>query len=113
MSKYRNVKFKDNNGLTFDSKKEYNRYLELLILQQGGFIKDLKRQVGYELIPKQVDENGKLLERGVKYYADFVYTDTTTGDTVVEDVKGYIITDAYKIKRKLMLQLYGVRIKEV
>lgn len=113
MSKYKNVKLKDENGLTFDSKKEYNRYIELTILQQGGFIKDLKRQVGFELIPKQLDQDGKVLERAVKYYADFAYTDAKTGDYIVEDVKGYIITDAYKIKRKLMLQLYGIRIKEV
>lgn len=113
MRKYKNVVITDKDGNRYDSKKEYNRYIELLILQKGGFIKDLQRQVPFELIPKQTDEKGKTIERAVKYYADFVYIDTFTGEKVVEDVKGYIITDAYKIKRKLMLQLYNIRIKEV
>lgn len=51
-------------------------------------------------------------ERAVKYIADFTYREN--GQLVVEDVKSDATrTDAYKIKKKLMLSVYGVRIKEV
>lgn len=47
------------------------------------------------------------------YYADFVYD--KDGETIVEDVKAskYFQTDVYKIKRKLMLYIHGIKIKEV
>ena len=93
-----------NTGEVFDSQKEYYRWCELHLLQRAGKIADLQRQVKYELIPKQVGE------RACYYVADFVYKDAD-GNTVVEDTKG-VRTDAYKIKRKLMLQVHGIRIKE-
>ncbi len=52
------------------------------------------------------------IEKSCKYIADFVYTDNETGHTVVEDTKGMRTKD-YIIKRKLMLYLHGIRIKEV
>lgn len=52
------------------------------------------------------------IEKSCKYIADFVYTDNETGQTVVEDTKGMRTKD-YIIKRKLMLYLHGIRIKEV
>lgn len=52
------------------------------------------------------------IEKSCKYIADFVYTDNETGQTVVEDTKG-VQTKEYIIKRKLMLYLHGIRIKEV
>jgi hypothetical protein len=102
-------------GMKFDSKKEYQRFLELSLMQRGGYISDLQRQVKYILIPSQKID-GKVVERGVSYKADFVYKDNTTGKIVVEDVKGYKGGQAYalfKIKRKLMLFIKGIRIKEV
>lgn len=99
------------NGEVFDSLKEANRYRELLILQGTGKIKDLNRQVKFTLLPSQKDTNGKTIERPINYYADFVYTDTATGKQVVEDVKG-MRTDAYILKRKIMLAWFGIRIKE-
>ena len=100
------------NGQKFDSIKELQRYKILLFAEKSGKIQDLDRQVKFLLIPTQKDEKGKAIEREVSYYADFVYTDTETGLLVVEDVKG-VKTDAYIIKRKLMLALYGIQIKEV
>ena len=91
-------------GQVFDSKKEYHRWCELRLLERAGKIKGLCRQVSYELIPKQ---NG---ERACTYVADFVYKDSN-GNTVVEDTKG-VRTDAYRIKKKLMLYFHGIRIKE-
>ena len=113
MNKY-NAKKITIDGKTFDSKKEASRYSELKLLEKAGQISDLDTQVTFCLIPKQVDENGKVLERACTYKADFVYTEN--GKRVVEDVKGCKRSNAYQlfaIKRKLMLLNYGIRIKEV
>ena len=91
-------------GFVFDSKAEFVRWCELRLLERAGKISDLQRQVKYELIPKQKGE------RSCTYLADFVYKDSD-GNTVVEDTKG-VRTDAYRIKRKLMLWVHGIRIKE-
>lgn len=92
----------------FDSKKEYNRFVELSLAQRAGVIRDLRRQVRYNLIPSQKRE-GKVVERAVDYIADFVYL--KDGEEIVEDCKGYK-TPEYIIKRKLMLYLKGIRIYE-
>lgn len=99
------------NGEVFDSKKEYGRYQELRLLEKAGQISDLRRQVPFELVPRQIAD-GRVIERAVKYIADFTYWQN--GQLVVEDVKSDATrTDAYKIKRKLMLSVRGIRIKEV
>lgn len=109
-TKYNNKKVTVN-GQAFDSKKEANRYKELLLLEKAGAIKDLRMQVKFTLIPAQRDEaTGKVVERECSYKADFVYEED--GKTVVEDVKGFR-TKEYIIKRKLMMWRYGIRIREV
>lgn len=96
-------------GYVFDSKREAKRYAELLLLEQAGEIHDLQRQVVFPLIPSQKID-GRVAERKCDYRADFVYYE---GDKmIVEDVKGFR-TDDYIIKRKLMLWIHGIRIKEV
>ena len=107
-------------GITFDSLKEARRYSELLLLERAGAIHDLKRQVEYVLIPAQREPDkvgvrggiikGKTIEQKCSYVADFVYTED--GKTVVEDTKGFKTKD-YIIKRKLMLYVHGIRIREV
>lgn len=119
-TKYHNSKITIE-GQTYDSMKEYRRYLELIWLQKDGQIKDLQRQVKYLLIPAQREpdsvgkrggvKKGKLIEKEVAYYADFVYTDTATGEVVVEDTKGMRTKD-YILKRKMMLYFHNIRIKE-
>lgn len=99
------------NGEKFDSRKELQRWLELRLLERSGEITDLRRQVAFELIPAQRDEKGKCLERACIYICDFLYKDKD-GQTVVEDTKG-IRTTEYIIKRKLMLYMHGIRIKEI
>lgn len=124
-NKYHNKKTIALDGSVFDSLKEARRWDELLLLQRARKITDLQRQVEYELIPAQYETyerrsaNGKrlkdgsrLIERKCSYVADFVYTDTETGKTVVEDAKG-VRTKEYIIKRKLMLAIHGIRIHEV
>ena len=99
------------NGISFDSKHEANRWIELTWMERAGEISDLKRQVKFVLIPAQ-RINGKLVEREVAYYADFVYTDKASNLTVVEDAKG-VRTEVFKIKKKLMLWRYQIRVQEV
>lgn len=108
-TKYNNKKITVD-GQKFDSKKEANRYQELVLLEKAGVIKNLSRQVKFVLIPSQRDENGKVVERECSYKADFKYEEGL--ETVVEDVKGFR-TKEYIIKRKLMLYQYGIRIREV
>lgn len=96
-------------GITFDSAREARRYSELKLLERAGAIRDLKRQVRYELIPA-FDVDGKHY-RPTSYVADFVYTDCKTGTEVVEDCKGYR-TDVYRLKAKMFAHKYGVVIRE-
>ena len=110
-SKFHNRKI-TMDGQKFDSMKEAARYQELKLLERCGEIRELKRQVAFVVIPAQYDESGKLLEREVKYIADFTYIEKGSLVRTVEDVKG-LKTDAYKLKRKLMLYRNGIRIKEV
>lgn len=132
MNKYRRKKITVG-GITFDSKKEYNRWCQLCLLQRAGKITGLDRQVAFELIPaqKRTIETGErykrndlargivkgdpktkdvCLEQSCVYIADFVYHED--GRQVVEDTKGVRTAD-YIIKRKLMLWVHGIRIKEV
>ena len=109
VSKYGNVKT-EIDGIVFDSIKEAFRWKELTLLQRAGMISNLERQVRFTLTPTMKDENGKVIERPSFYVADFVYTET--GKTVVEDTKG-MKTPVYILKRKMMLSIYGIRIKEV
>lgn len=94
------------------SRKEHRRARELHLMQRAGLISGLREQVPFTLIPSQFAEDGSgCIERACRYIADFVYTDTATGIQVVEDTKG-VRTPEYKIKRKLMLYIHGIRIKE-
>lgn len=115
-------------GISFDSKKEAERYKQLSLLEKQGIIKNLQLQVPFLLIPAQYEEvktytpkrhkekvEKKLIERKIKYVADFVYTNEN-GKIVVEDVKGFRNSAAYAeytIKRKLMLYIHGIKIVEI
>jgi hypothetical protein len=146
MNKYNAKKIKDPfTGDIFDSKKEYNRWCNLRLLERAGKISDLKRQITFELIPTQREEStevykagpqkglpkpGAIIEKGVAYIADFVYEVpyrkfsgndgelifSDGWETIVEDVKGYksgASYDMFVIKRKLMLFVHGIRVREV
>lgn len=96
-------------GITFDSKKEAKRYAELKLMERAGVIKDLQRQVKFELQPA-FDIDGKKY-RAINYIADFVYYDGKTGRKIFEDCKGYR-TPEYKLKSKLFAYKFGVSILE-
>ena len=114
-------------GEVFDSKREMYRYMDLKFLVRCGAIRDLRRQVVYELIPAQREKStrvykkgrkkgqpveGKIIEKAVTYIADFTYTDNATNETIVEDAKGFR-TKEWVIKRKLMLYVHGIKVREV
>ena len=122
--KYGNKKYPVD-GIVFDSMREAHRYQELKALQKAGIIQELQLQVKFVLIPAQYEEGtgvyrkgknkgnpkaGKLLERECSYIADFTYLEN--GILVVEDAKG-VRTPEYIIKRKLMLFLHGIKVREV
>lgn len=92
------------------SRKEHERANQLKLMQRAGLISNLREQVKFVLIPTQRDPAGNLLERECSYYADFVYD--KDGVTVVEDTKGFR-TPEYRLKRKLMLRVHGISIKEI
>jgi len=107
-AKYRNEKV-EWNGEVFDSRKEYNRYRQLLLLLKAGHIGQLRRQVKYLLI--EANETEKKCE----YWADFEYVLCDTGAKVVEDVKSEATRKlpVFVMKRKLMKSVYNIQIKEV
>ena len=98
--KYGNKKT-EYNGEKFDSRLEARRYTELALMERAGVIKDLRRQVPFELIPPYVTHGRKV--RPAEYIADFVYE--KDGETVVEDTKG-VKTEVYKLKKKLFEYRY-------
>ena len=104
----RTSKYHNRKSGGFDSRKEEARYAELALMQRAGLIQDLQRQVKFELIPSQY-KDGKCVYRSCSYVADFVYRQK--GELVVEDSKGFKTPD-YIIKKKLMLFIHGIIIKE-
>ena len=114
-------------GITFDSKDEIRRYIELQMLAKTGEIYGLTYHERFELIPAQYEtverygKNGKRLKDGLKlveraavYTSDFSYYLTATGEKIVEDVKSEKTkTEAYVLRRKLVYKIYGIKIKEV
>ena len=142
MNKY-NSKKVTVNGITYDSKKEARRHAVLLEMERNGEIKYLERQVKFVLIPAQYEayerygkkgqrlKDGKrCIEKECSYVADFVYreriatgaalprNDSDEWRLVVEDTKGYRNPSTagyayFVLKRKLMLWVYGIRIREI
>ena len=106
-------------GQKFDSKAEFRRWQELKFLEASGAICNLQRQVEYVLIREQREpvegkKGGRVVERKCSYIADFAYE--KDGELVVEDVKGCrrgAAYDLFVVKRKLMLERYGIKIREV
>lgn len=121
-------------GINFQSIREADRYCELKLLQRAGEISNLELQKKYELIPAQYetvktgefykvgDKKGQpktkqvCVEQALSYIADFVYEEN--GKTIVEDSKGFrdpssALYAKFVIKRKLMLWIHGIRVREV
>ena len=109
MSKYKSRKVTID-GITFDSKKESERYKELKLLRQAGIISNLELQKRFELQPSFIC-NGKRY-RPIYYICDFYYN--RDGEWIIEDVKSEITKKdkVYKLKKKMMA-FKGLEITEV
>ena len=89
-------------GITFDSKWEAQRWGELQAMERGGLVRDLERQIKYDIVVND--------EKICRYIADFKYkiVDDDGAETeVVEDAKGFE-TAEFKIKKKLMKAVYQI-----
>lgn len=108
--KYRNRKVVVD-GATFDSEKEYIRWIQLKTLELSGAINDLQRQIAFELAPSVVLSGRK--KPALRYIADYVYIDKD-GALVVEDCKSRITRklSVYRMKTHLMKHLYDIDILE-
>ena len=100
--KYNNKKTKVD-GITFDSKKEADRYVFLTHRATNGEVLDLHLQVPFVFALE-----GKKM---FTYKADFVYYDKTLNKTIIEDVKG-MRTPLYKLKKKLIENQHQITITE-
>jgi hypothetical protein len=104
MTKYNAVKTVVD-GITFDSKREATRYQELKLLQRSGVIMALELQPVFQLFVKTGKSVGK-------YKADFKYFDLARKQWIVEDSKGFR-TPVYRLKKKIVEEVYKIRISEV
>jgi hypothetical protein len=95
-SKYNATIIKEN-GITFRSKKEHNRYKQLQILQKSGEIEFFIRQPKFDL------------PGGVTYSADFLVVWKDPYKISIEDVKGYQ-TKEFIFKKKILEALYPFKL---
>ena len=86
-------------GVTYDSKKESKRTIELQYLEKAGKIKNLEMQKRFILQEGFVNNEGQKI-RPISYLADFYYEQN--GQKVVEDVKSPATrTQVYSLKKKM------------
>lgn len=100
--KYRNIPVQIGE-YKFDSKKEGRRYEELVLKVKAGLITDSIVHPKFELSINKFKIG--------TYSADFEYREN--GALIVEDVKGWVRTESYRLKRKLMKALHNIEIREI
>lgn len=117
-NKYGNKKTTVDAGETaikFDSKKEAARFKELQAMVYAEEIRDLKLQPHFTLQEGFKTQDGESV-KAIVYVADFSYfkrsDDEDAWEFIVEDVKGQK-TDVYKIKKKMMQEVYGITVQEI
>ena len=113
-SKYKNIKT-ETNGIKFDSKKEAQRYAELMAELRSGDIRNLRLQQTFTLQEAYTTYTGERV-RAIRYVADFAYERCVDGEwcETVEDVKSRATrTPMYNVKKKMMLHKYGITVQEV
>lgn len=109
-------------GISFDSKKEMQRYIALKDAQNKGIISELELQPMFELIPKITEKYIKHLKTKDKecertaqlpitYTADFAYT--KDGERIIEDVKisPKMLPKEFVLKVKMMRAIHGIKVK--
>ena len=90
------------NGIKFDSQFELKCWIYLEELASEGKIKDLNRQVKFELIP------ANSVYRAVNYVADFTFY-TSDNKYIVADAKGLVLPE-FRIKQKIFYDKYKKQI---
>jgi len=115
-NKFKAQRFFDaDSGEWFDSKGEFARWKQLVLLQRAGAIKGLERQVRIDLfaagqgvpaMPVKIRSEGVPQGRQAFYKADFVYTECKTGRRIVEDFKGKD-TAMSRLKRAIVENIIG------
>lgn len=111
-------------GITFDSKKEMQRYLVLKDAQENGLISELTLQPRWELLPakkeqyvKHLKTKDKICERTVMlpihYTADFSYF--KDGELIVEDVKSspLLLSRDVPLRLKMMKYFHDIDVRLV
>ena len=100
-----NNKFTKVDGVTFQSKKEAQRWGELKLLEKAGEISCLEHHRVFDLIVNDV--------LVTTYECDFSYLEDAV--LVVEDVKGGEATKTglYLVKKALMKAVLGIEIQEI
>jgi hypothetical protein len=92
----------------FHSKAEGERAKQLQILWVAGKITNLTLQPKFNCVVNNV----KICQYRADFEYDTVLDNKAIGNRVIEDVKGQV-TDIYKIKKKLVESLYGIKIHEI
>lgn len=91
-------------GIKFDSKWEAERYGQLVAMERAGVVRNLERQVKYEIVVND--------HKICRYIADFVYENVLedgSSQKIVEDAKGVETAD-FKLKKKLMKAVFDIEI---
>ena len=101
MSKFHNKKTIVD-GILFDSQMESHYYLYLKELKEQGVVVDFKLQPVF-ILQEGFSKDGKKIQ-SIEYIADFEVT-YNDGHVEIIDVKGKI-TEAFRIKRKILLYKY-------
>lgn len=102
-------------GIRFASRKESRRYAELRLLENAGAIQNLELQPRFPIMVAELWHDGPpcFVNCGV-YTADFRYVDVERGAVVVEDTKSDATkTEAYRLRKRLIEAIYGIKISEV
>ena len=108
LSKFGNRPADCSEGFRHQSQAEAARCSELHLLQSAGLISGLQAhpQPAWDIVVNGV--------KVCRYVSDFAYDQRqgATTERVVEDVKGWA-TDVYRLKARLMLACYGIKVVEV
>jgi len=115
-SKYRN-KAEYVEGIRFASGAEAKQWVNLRLLERSGEIKDLKRQVPFELLCPCYDATIDQITRCPvveRYMADFTFRDAQ-GRFHVQDVKSEATrkTQMYLLKKRWLYLQSGIEIEEI
>lgn len=104
MTKY-NAKKTTVDGITFASKLEADRYVQLRLLEKADEITALVLQPEFQILRGFVNPDTGEKTRSRFYVGDFQYIDNATNKMIVEDTKG-METAEFRLKWSLVKSLY-------